>query len=192
MLSLDSEVVGHQHLHLYYYIIYNNPFYYDKKIFITALKNWNYCLMEDNYNYFYLNCNNYNYFYLNCKDIPENLKDDEEVAIALIYQNIDNYVALDTVNWANIGLYSVSTNFDGSCGNYTQTISNSPIRLTQIVSIGSSFATDIECLSFNWFIDVTSINPAWYVIAVNGKGHNLNFSPTNYPASTVFTKCSAF
>ena len=64
---------------------------YDKKIFITALKNWNYCLMEDNYNYFYLNCNNYNYFYLNCKDIPENLKDDEEVAIALIYQNIDNY-----------------------------------------------------------------------------------------------------
>ena len=100
------------------------------------------------------------------------------------YINLDNFVALDTVNWATIGIYSVTTSGDGSCGPYTS--SSTLLRLTQIVSIGSSYVGDVECLSINWFIDVTSINPAWYVIAVNGKGHNLKFSPIGSPASTVF------
>lgn len=95
------------------------------------------------------------------------------------YINNDNFIALDTVNWATIGLYQSSAN------NLTNNILNNPIRLTQILAIGSSYNSDIETLTFNWFIDIISVNPVSYVIALNGKGHDLTFGPDNAVVSTV-------
>jgi hypothetical protein len=93
------------------------------------------------------------------------------------YKNEDGFVALDTVNWATVGLYNTSASLYDS--------NSTAIRIHQVTSIGSSYISDIECISYYWFIDVSSINTETYVIAINGKGHNLRFGPTGTNPTTI-------
>ena len=101
------------------------------------------------------------------------------ITTTIPYQNITPMMALDTANWGTVGLYQATPQ--------TLTTSTVPIRYTQLTAIGSYITTDLESLTFSWFIDVTTINQPDYVIAVFGKGHQLIFAPSgyNFPASTL-------
>ena len=97
------------------------------------------------------------------------------------YQNLTPMMALDTANWGTVGLYQATPQ--------TLTTTTVPIRYSQLSAIGSYISTDLEAISFSWFLDSSTINQPSYVIAVFGKGHQLKFAPSgyNFPAPTLYT-----
>lgn len=95
------------------------------------------------------------------------------------YQNITPMMALDTANWGSVGLYQATPQ--------TLTTATVPLRYNPINAIGSYISTDLESITFSWFLDTTTINQLDYVIAVFGKGHQLKFAPAgyNFPTPTL-------
>lgn len=86
----------------------------------------------------------------------------------LTFTNLTRIAALDTINWATLGLYRTNINaFNG-----TQT----PEYVCPLVSLG----TDQESVPFTTFISVDSPNGADYVVAVSGMGHQLAFQGSLY------------
>lgn len=94
----------------------------------------------------------------------------------LSYQNLTPMVAIDSANWANIGLYQ--------CSPSALTTNTTPLRYEQITAVGSYISTDVESISISWFLDITATNQPPYVIAVLGKGHQLKFAPANIGTSS--------
>jgi hypothetical protein len=116
----------------------------------------------------------------NCVLYSFNLSAGRYIVTATIpYRNLTPMMAIDSANWANIGLYQTTPS--------ALTSSTPAIRFTQMTAIGSYLSTDIESVSFTWFLDISATNQPPYVIAVFGKGHQLQFGPAGYAASTLFT-----
>lgn len=118
----------------------------------------------------------------NCVLFSFNLNPGRYIITSTIpYQNLTPMVAIDSANWANIGLYQ--------CTPATLTTTTPQVRFTQMTAIGSYLSTDLESVTFTWFLDSSLTNSSPYVIAVLGKGHQLKFAPAgfNFPAPIVYT-----
>lgn len=92
------------------------------------------------------------------------------------YINLTSFVSIDTINWATIGLYASTP------AAYSDALT--PLYTSPLVAIGGA-STDFDTCSFNTFI-VTEVETT-YVIAVSGRGHQLQFGGTGLPTPVVHT-----
>jgi hypothetical protein len=94
------------------------------------------------------------------------------------FKNLTPIVSVDTVNWATVGLYQATP------GTYSDTLQAT--YLTPLVAIGGD-ATDYDTVSFNTFVVVSDQNGTDFVVAVNGKGHQLQFGGTGMATPLIYT-----
>jgi hypothetical protein len=94
------------------------------------------------------------------------------------FKNLTPLVSIDTVNWASIGLYQATpgTFSDGIQANY----------LTPLLAIGGD-SSDYDTVAFTTFVVVNEQNGTDFVIAVNGKGHQLQFGGDGMAIPIVYT-----
>ena len=83
------------------------------------------------------------------------------------FRNITPYTTIDTHLWASIGLHESTAT--------TYTTSTTAVSASTITAIATPEATDVAVASFHWVLDIAQTRN--YVVAVNGKGHELRFGP---------------
>lgn len=98
------------------------------------------------------------------------------VNVNIPFRNLSSLISIDTTNWATIGLYSTTAaSFNDSL---------TPICAQPLLAIGGT-GTDFDTCSLTTFIG--PILSTTYVIAVTGKGHQIQFGGTGMPTPTVYT-----
>lgn len=100
------------------------------------------------------------------------------ISASIPFYNLSGTSPIDTVNWAQIGIYKAST--------ATFTNSTSPIYVSPISSIGSS-SSDLHSVPFNLNLLVDETVATDFVVAVSGKGHQLQFgNAANVPELKLY------
>lgn len=94
------------------------------------------------------------------------------------YKNLTSLVSIDNYNWATIGLYQ--------CTPATFYDTLPPLYTVPLVALGND-SSDFDTCSFNTFLQVSTNLGTNYVIAVTGKGHQLQIGGTGLPKPIVNT-----
>lgn len=94
------------------------------------------------------------------------------------YKNLTSLISIDNYNWATIGLYQ--------CTPGTFYDSLPPLYTVPLVALGND-SSEFDTCSFNTFIQVSTNLGTNYVIAVTGKGHQLQIGGTGLPTPVVNT-----
>jgi hypothetical protein len=94
------------------------------------------------------------------------------------FKNLTSFVTIDTVNWASIGLYKCSP------GQFTDSLT--PVYSVPLMGLGGD-ATDFDTCSFTTFVNPEEANGTAYVIAITGRGHELQFGGVGLPSPMIYT-----